>query len=63
MAKKRGRKAAKGLCDIELIEYDYEDLVKVHNVGIIPHSTYVHKKYKNNLPDDWIDWEFWEDSE
>lgn len=53
MGKKRGRKPAKILCSFDIVEYDFEDLIKIHKLGLMPYSTYVHKKYKNNLPTDW----------
>lgn len=51
---KRGRKPAKIVCSFDIEEYNVEDLIKVVKTGLMTYSTYVHKKYKDNLPEGWI---------
>lgn len=54
MAKKRGRKPAKIVCSFDIEHYEFEDLIKIKKIGPMIYETYVHKKYKDNLPKGWI---------
>ncbi len=52
---KRGRKKNKIVCSWDLEEYEFEDLILITKVkGPVLYNTYVHKKYKDNLPDGWV---------
>jgi len=51
---KKGRKKSKVVCSFDFEEYEFEDMIKISKItGFSLYNTYVHKKYKDKLPDGW----------
>ena len=51
---KRGRKKDKIVCSFDLEEYEFEDLILITKINSpVVYNTYVHKKYRDNLPPNW----------
>jgi hypothetical protein len=52
---KRGRKKDKIVCSFDLEEYEFEDLILITKINSpVVYNTYVHKKYRDNLPPNWV---------